>query len=74
MLASAVEIEPETQNKTFIVEHVQKVQDWQSLKASLDHEWRTVLVSNMKDDIEQCIAEENRAQGPGGEEVEAHGV
>ena len=53
VLASAVEIEPETQNKTFIVEYMEKVQDWQSLKKSLDHVWRTVLLSSMKDDNEQ---------------------
>ena len=53
MLASAVEIEPETQNQTFFVEYMEKVQDWQSLKVSWDHEWRTVLLSNMKDQSEQ---------------------
>ena len=53
VLASAVEIEPETQNKTFIVEYMEKVQDWQSLKVSLDHEWRTVFLSSMKDQSEQ---------------------
>ena len=52
-LASAVQIEPETQDKTFIVEYMEKVQDWQSLKVSLDREWRTVLLSRMKDQSEQ---------------------
>ncbi len=53
VLASAIEIECETQNKTFIVDYMEKVQDWQSLKVSLDYEWRTVLLSRMKDQREQ---------------------
>jgi hypothetical protein len=53
VLASAVEIEPKTQENTFIVEHMEKAQDWQSLKVSLEHEGRTVLVNKTKDENEQ---------------------
>ncbi len=32
---------------------MEKAQDWQSMKVSLEHEWRTVLVNKTKDENEQ---------------------
>ncbi len=44
VLASAVEIDGSTGAKTCTVERIEKVQDVQALKGSLDIEWRTVLL------------------------------
>jgi len=49
VLASAVDVDPTTQVKTFTVEHITKVQDLGSLKQSLETEWRTVLEEAIAD-------------------------
>ena len=53
VLASALEVAPDTQEKTFTVEHMVKVQDFDKLKASLDIEWKIVLLSEANEDREQ---------------------
>ena len=53
VLASALEVAPDTQEKTFTVEHMVKVQDVDKLKASLDIEWKIVLLSEANEDREQ---------------------
>ena len=53
VLASALEVAPDTQEKTFTVEHMVKVQDVDKLKTSLDIEWKIVLLSEANDDREQ---------------------
>jgi len=50
VLASAVDVDPVTQIKTFTVEHITKVQDVDCLKQSLETEWRTVLEPASPDD------------------------
>ena len=52
VLASAVEVDPTTKVKTFSVERIDKVQDAEALKASLDIEWRTVLLKQEHRDVE----------------------
>ena len=52
VLASAVEVDPTTNMKTFTVESIDKVQDVEALKASLDIEWRTVLLKEEHRDVE----------------------
>ncbi len=52
-LASAVEIDAATQEQFFIVEHMTKAQDVETLKRSLDTEWRTVLVTAAPNENEQ---------------------
>ena len=53
VLASAVDINPDTQEKTFTVEKIEKVQHWEAVKISLDQEWQTVLLNRMKTDTEE---------------------
>jgi len=53
VLASAVDIDPVTQEKTFTVEHITKVQDVDNLKKSLETEWRTVLEHVVPKESEQ---------------------
>ena len=53
VLASALEVAPDTQEKTFTVEHMVKVQDVDKLKTSLDIEWKIVLLSEANEDREQ---------------------
>ena len=53
VLVSALEIAPDTQEKTFTVEHMVKVQDWQTLKTSLDNEWKTVLLNESSEEREK---------------------
>ena len=53
VLVSAVEIDPDTQEKTFTIEHMAKVQDCNLLKASMEHEWKTVLLDVPKEDDEK---------------------
>ena len=53
VLASALEVAPDTQEKTFTVEHMVKVQDVDKLKTSLDIEWKIVLLSEANDEREQ---------------------
>lgn len=55
VLASAVDIHPDTKEKTFTVEKIEKVQDWETVKESLDQEWKTVLLNRTKDDSEQYL-------------------
>jgi len=50
VLASAVDVDPDTQGKTFTVEHMTKVQDVDCLKQSLETEWRTVLEQAIPND------------------------
>ena len=44
VLASALEVATDTQETTFIVEHMVKVQDGNNLKIALDIEWKIVLL------------------------------
>ena len=53
VLVSAVDIDPDTQEKTFTVEHMAKVQDWHRLKVSMEREWQTVLLQETKDEDEK---------------------
>ena len=53
VLASALEVAPDTQEKTFTVEHMVKVQDADKLKTSLDIEWKIVLLSEANEKREQ---------------------
>ena len=53
VLASALEVAPDTQEKTFTVEHMVKVQDADKLKTSLDIEWKIVLLSEANEEREQ---------------------
>ena len=53
VLASALEVAPDTQEKTFTVEHMVKVQDVDKLKTSLDIEWKIVLLSEANEEREQ---------------------
>ena len=53
VLASAVEVAPDTQEKTFTVEHMVKVQDGDKLKMSLDVEWKVVLLSEVNEERQQ---------------------
>ena len=53
VLASAVDINPDTQEKTFTVEKIEKVQHWEAVKNSLEQEWQTVLLNRMKHDTEE---------------------
>ena len=53
VLASAVDINPDTQEKTFTVEKIEKVQHWEAVKSSLEQEWQTVLLNRMKTDTEE---------------------
>ena len=53
VLASALEVAPDTQAKTFTVEHMVKVQDVDKLKTSLDIEWKIVLLSEANEEREQ---------------------
>ena len=53
VLVSAVEIDPDTQEKIFTVEHMAKVQDCNLLKASMEHEWKTVLLDPTNEDDEK---------------------
>ena len=53
VLASALEVAPDTQEKTFTVEHMMKVQDENRLKMSLDIEWKNVLLSEVNEKREQ---------------------
>ena len=50
VLVSAVEIDSDSQEKTFTVEHMAKVQDWHKLKVSMEHEWQTVLLEAPTED------------------------
>ena len=53
VLASALEVAPDTQEKTFTVEHMVKVQDVDKLKTSLDIEWKIVLLSEANEERDQ---------------------
>ena len=53
VLASALEVAPDTKEKTFTVEHMVKVQDVDKLKTSLDIEWKIVLLSEANEEREQ---------------------
>ena len=53
VLASALEVATDTQEKTFTVEHMVKVQDENKLKMSLDIEWKIVLLSEANEEREQ---------------------
>ena len=53
VLASALEVAPDTEEKTFTVEHMMKVQDENQLKTSLDAEWKIVLLSEANEKREQ---------------------
>ena len=53
VLASALEVAPDTNEKTFTVEHMVKVQDVDKLKTSLDIEWKIVLLSEANEEREQ---------------------
>ncbi len=61
VLASAVGINPETQEKTFTVEKIEKVQHWEAVKISLDQEW---LEPHEDRDRGVLIATESRVLGP----------
>ena len=52
VLVSAVEIDSDSQEKTFTVDHMAKVQDWHTLKVSMEHEWQTVLLEAPTEDGE----------------------
>ena len=52
VLVSAVEIDPNTQQKTFTIEHMAEAQDWQRLRVSMGHEWQTVLLHATPEDDE----------------------
>ena len=52
VLASAVEIDIATKEKTFIIEHIAKVHDVETVRRSLDTEWRTVLATAVPDEGE----------------------
>ena len=53
VLVSAIEVDRATNEKTFTIEHMTKIQDWDSLKASMDHEWKTLLLPESRDDEEE---------------------
>ena len=53
VLASALEVAPDTKEKTFTVEHMVKVQDVDKLKTSLDIEWKIVLLNEANEEREQ---------------------
>ena len=53
VLASAAQIDSTTGEKTFIIEHISKVQQVNTLKESLQQEWRTVLLNEKASESEQ---------------------
>jgi len=60
VLASAVQIDSVTKEKTFVIEHIKKVggTDIQNVKNSLDTEWHTVLTTAVSDpeEIERYVS------------------